>query len=259
MEEFIRLFFTGEALQRMFACMCNNSSRDVQYKISNVITSMLKTTLCIRLTPSGLAPFRNDITMVLPYSIMDRTQLDFLDNITQQISLNGSGREHVQAMGIGNDAVIVTVLGSMRVWTDSCLDKTPLSHRYATQPLSSSILTGHKRKVSQLSLGGGAAADDAAAAYRAREDASRAVAGKPVGGSMRWQLDTLDVLKAFAACVFRSSTFKDDDMRNGICEIVVQMVIHEVGLTHNTVDMLRTFIQGIRANHAEEGQQQGGY
>ena len=88
------------------------------------------------------------------------------------------------------------------------------------------------------------------------QDASRTVEGKPVGGSMRWQLDTLDVLKAFAACVFRSSTFRDDDMRNGICEIVVQMVIHEVGLTHNTVDMLRTFIQGIRSNHAEEQRRQ---
>lgn len=84
------------------------------------------------------------------------------------------------------------------------------------------------------------------------QDASRAVEGRPVGGSMWWQLDTLDVLKAFAACVFRSTAFPDDDMRNGICEIVVQMVIHDVGLTHNTVDMLRTFIQGIRSNHKEQ-------
>ena len=83
---------------------------------------------------------------------------------------------------------------------------------------------------------------------KAREEASRALTGSPLAGSMRWQLDTLDVLKAFVACVFRSTSFTDDNMRNGICEIIVQMVIHEVGLTHNTVDMLKTFIQGIRSN-----------
>ena len=180
MEEFVRLFFTGEALQRMFACMCNNSSRDVQYKISNIITSMLKTTLCIRITPVGLAPFRNDITMVFPYSIMDRAQLDFLDNITQQISLNGSSREHMQAIGVGNDVVVVTVLDGMRVWTDSCLDKTPLSHRHtssvpappsstipSTASLSSSSSTaGRKRKAVPVPSGGD---PEGAAAYRARE------------------------------------------------------------------------------------------
>lgn len=155
MEEYVRLFFTGEALQRMFAFVCNSSSRDVQYKISNVITSMLKTTLCIRLTPVGLAPFRNDITMVLPYSMMDRAQLDFLDNITQQVTLNGSSKENMQAMGIGNDVVVVTVLDAMRVWTDSCLDKTPLSHRHsaaaggAAVDMPASTASGRKRKAQQ--------------------------------------------------------------------------------------------------------------
>lgn len=224
MEEYVRVFFTGEALQRVFACICNNSNRDVQYKISKVIASMVKTTLCIRLTPVGLAPFRNDITMVIPYSMMDKTQLDFLDNIVQQVTFGSSGTgDPIRGVGIGNDVVVITVLDSCKIWSDSYTDRPPLAHRHSTTG------TAQTERI-----------------HRAREEASRALTGKPMGGSMRWQLDTLDILKAFVACVFRSTSFTDDDMRSGICEIIVQMVIHEVGLTHNTVEMLKMFIQGIR-------------
>lgn len=69
--------------------------------------------------------------------------------------------------------------------------------------------------------------------------------GRPLAGGTNWQIDTLDVLKAFVACVFRSTLFRDNEMRRGICDIVVQVVMHEIGLTQNTVDTIGEFINGI--------------
>lgn len=245
MEEYIRLFFTGEALQRIFSFMCNNNNRDVQYKISNMISSMLKTTLCIRLTPLGLAPFRHDISMVLPYSMMDRTQLDFLDNIVHAVSCSsGTKNNPTQVLTFRNGVVVVTVLNSVKIWSGSSTDKTPLSHRHRTTTTHKNIAITDP-------------ADTEAEKLRiSREEASRALDGRPIRGSLQWQLDTLDLLKAFVACVFRSTTFQDDNTRSGICEIVVQMVMHDVGLTHNTVDMLKKFVQGIRCNHERANKKQ---
>lgn len=110
MDEFIRLFFTGESLQRIFVCVCNGSTRDAQYKISKVISSMLKTSLCIRLTPIGLAPFRNDVTMIMPYSMMDRAQLDYLDDLAYRATFTPASsmiyRDPIRALGIGNEVSI---------------------------------------------------------------------------------------------------------------------------------------------------------
>lgn len=230
MEEYVRLFFTGEPLQRLFACVCNSCHREVQYKVCRVVSCMLRTTLCIRLTPVGLAPFRDDITMVLPYTMMDRGQLDFLDSLLLDASFipaTSPQGDPVRAMGVGGEVVVVTMIDSMRVWSDSCTDRAPLVHRH-----------GPPRRHA------GGAADRA---HRAKEDASRALHGRPVQGAMHWQLDTLDLLKALVACVFRSKAFPNNEMRHGICDIIVQMVIHEVGLTQNTVDELRAFIQGIQS------------
>lgn len=238
MDEYVKIFFTGEALQRIFSFMCNNNNRDAQYKISNMISSMLKTTLCIRLTPLGLAPFRHDITMVLPYSMMDRTQLDFLENIVHTVSnSHGTKNTATQILTFRNGVVVVTVLNSVKVWSGSSTDRTPLSHRHRT-------ITAHKQTVITDPND-----TEAEKVRNSCEEASRVVQGRPVRGPLQWQLDTLDLLKAFVACVFRSTTFQDDDTRSGICEIVVQTVMHDVGLTHNTVDMLKTFVQGIRTNN----------
>lgn len=231
MEEFMRIFFTGEALQRIFSFMCNNNNRDVQYKISNVISSMLKTTICIRLTPIGLAPFRNDITMILPYNMMDRTQLDYLENLTECANFT-SPVGPVQGIGLGNGVVVITVLDSIRIWSNTVEKKNhPLPHKHLGGSSSSGI-----EKINED-------------ARIAREEASKILDGRPVGGSCRWKLDSLDLLKAFVACVFRSLIFTDDDIRNGICEIVVQMVMNDVGLTYNTVDKLKLFVRGIRENN----------
>lgn len=254
----MRLFFTGEALQRVFVSICNGSTRDAQYKISKVISSMLKTSLCIRLTPIGLAPFRNDVTMIIPYSMMDRVQLDFLDNLAYSATFTPVSStvysDPVRALGIGNEVslwghlcmfyphmsmntdpkvythtqvMVITMIDSMRIWSDS--NHIPLSHRHISCPLGKSVVVGgDKERIA-----------------RAKEEANRALKGSPIAGGTHWQLDTLDVLKAFVVCVFRSTQFKDREMKRGICDIIIQMVIHDVGLTQNIVNLLGEFIEGI--------------
>lgn len=143
MDEFVRLFASGEALQRLLVCICNNSNASFQYKLSNIISSMSRSTLCIRLTPLGLAPFRNDITMLLPYSMMDSTQLDYLGNLLDRASFAHPNAAHpnagggsvgsggVRAMGLGNEVAVVTMIDGVRVWAESTSEGVPLSHRHA--------------------------------------------------------------------------------------------------------------------------------
>ena len=234
MEEFTRLFFTGEALQRVFVCVCNGSTMDIQYKISKVISSMLKTSLCIRLTPIGIAPFRNDITMIIPYSVMDKVQLEFLDDLASRASFvpvsSTQYRDPIRAIGMGNEVMVITMIESMKIWSDGSREGVPLCHRHVSCPLGKS--SSDKERMS-----------------RAKEEASRAVRGCPMAGDAYWQLDTLDVLKAFVACVFRSKQFTGSEMKRGICDIIIQMVIHDVGLTQNIINSLGDFINGVQSVH----------
>lgn len=227
MEEFTRLFFQGEPLQRMFSCLCNNLNRGMQYKICNVICSMLKTTICIRLTPVGLAPFRNDITMIMPYSMMDSRQLDFLERIISTASFDrhsSMDQESTQAVMVGNEVMVVTVLEGCRIWS------TPNQHQ--------------NPNLNQHEQGGGGGAKKKSMLMH--EEASRMLYGRPCASSSQlWQLDTLEVLKSFAACVFRSKVFEDNNVRHGICNIVVQMVVGEMSITRDTLDQLGLFMKGL--------------
>ena len=144
----------------------------------------------------GIAPFRNDITMIIPYSMMDRAQLDFLDDLAERASFvpvsSTVHRDPVRAMGIGNEVMVITMIDSAKIWSDVSKDGIPLSHKHVSCPLGKAVMSsGDKERIA-----------------RAKEEASRAVKGSPVAGGSYWQLDTLDVLKAFVACVFRSNQFK---------------------------------------------------
>ena len=242
MDEFVRLFFTGEALQQTFVSVCNGSNRDTQYKICRVISKMLKTTLCIRLTSVGLAPFRSDITMLVPYTSMSRQQLDFLDRLVQEAeaaTASSGGGGGVRYIAMGNEVVVFTVVDSVRVWSDSSGsdNKTPLSHRvFAAAVTPSQTQTAGKARAGS------------AAQKRMREDedeASISVYGVPRAGACHWQIDTLNLLKAFVACIFRSTAFTDTAMRYGICDIVVQMVMHEVAVTVDTLREVKKYIDTV--------------
>ena len=221
--------------------VCNGSNRDTQYKICRVISKMLKTTLCIRLTSVGLAPFRSDITMLVPYTSMSKQQLDFLDRLVQEAeaATASSGGSGVRYIAMGNEVVVFTVVDSVRVWSDSSGsdNKTPLSHRvFAAAVTPSQTQTAGKARAGS------------AAQKRMREDedeASISVYGVPRAGACHWQIDTLNLLKAFVACIFRSTAFTDTAMRYGICDIVVQMVMHEVAVTVDTLREVKKYIDTV--------------
>jgi hypothetical protein len=227
MEEYVRLFFDGEALQRSFVSICNNSIRGVQYKISDIIASMLRATLCVRLTSVGLAPFRNNVTMVIPYTAMNPTQLDFLASLAGAVEIKSGSKSPMRAITQGQDTLVVTVMDGVTVWDGNA---------------------GTDRSSSGLPHRGGRGHANPGEAERrasARDEVTRLMAGRPAAGATRWHLDTLCLLKAFVVCVFRSEQHTDNDMRRGICNIVIQMVMHEVGLTRDMLGELNTFIQTV--------------
>ena len=127
--------------------------------------------------------------------------------------------------------MVITMLDGERIWSDGTGRDSaiPLFHRHVSCPLGKVVVKGGDKE--RLS--------------KAKEEASRALKGSPIAGGTHWQLDTLEVLKAFVACVFRSTLFKDREMKRGICDIVIQMVIHDVGLTQNIVSLLGDFIEGM--------------
>lgn len=262
MEDYIRLFFQGEALQHLMACMCNGMQRGVQDNICSALCTMIQSTLCMRFTAVGLAPFKTDITMVLPYTRMNKSQLDFLQDVLSQATFNSTAAaaDPIKAIGYGSEIVVITTLGGMRIWDGNSTDRPPLAHTFASFHHSSPQL---------IEAGGGGAGGSAKLFKEAKSNAAKTCAkgygvvlpsgrnekeaymrnqahmlltGKPMGGSTSFQLDTLEVLKAFCACVFRSSVHKKNSIREGICHIVLQMVIGEIGITQDTLENLSSFI-----------------
>lgn len=111
MDEFVRLFLSGEALQNMVAHLCDEiNNKDGPYLICKKISYMCKSPLCIRMTPLGLAPFKSDITMVYLYRWMTDGQRDYLRGLLDAIHMcslstcNTLLREYrVQGIGLGNE------------------------------------------------------------------------------------------------------------------------------------------------------------
>jgi hypothetical protein len=165
----------------------------------------------------GLAPFKQDITMIYPYTMMDKVQRDFLEDIVTEASMTmiSGGSGHVQSIGVGNDVVVITVLNSESIWKMDGSGNLPHC-----------VVKGRSATM---------------------DDASKIMQGNPVGGTANWHLDTLDLLKALVACIFRCTNFKESGMKNGICDVIIQMVIHEVGLTQNIVNQLKMFIDDIQS------------
>jgi hypothetical protein len=233
----------------------------------------------MRFTPVGLAPFKTDITMVLPYTRMSQQQLDFLQNILQQAIFNTASTDTcpIKAIGYGNEIVVITTLNGLRIWDGNTLDRPPLAHTFASfssqshhhstsypggpgyteaEYLHSSSSSSASASFKAFKEARALAAKNAARGYGVvlpsgrnereaymRNQAHMMLTGKPMGGSASFQLDTLEVLKAFCACVFRSSVHRKNSMREGICHIVLQMVIGEIGITQDTLENLSAFIE----------------
>lgn len=192
MDEFVRLFLTGEALQDMLARFCDDSSsRDGTYTICKKMSAMCKTPVCVRLTPVGVAPFKNNISMVYHYKWMTDTQKDYVLGILNSIHITASCsllREHrVQGIGLAGEVVVVTWMDGEKMWG--------------------------------------------------------------VSEELAIKLKAVDVLKALVSCVWRTPDLTSE-LKRGICNINIQMAVHELALTRNALACIEDHVSALEKQTA---------
>lgn len=253
--------------------------------IAKVLCTMIKSQICLRLTTVGLAPIAADITLVLPYTQMSKIQMDYLQDILKQASFNASAHtaDPIKAIGYGSEVVIITTLHGQSIWRGNAVERPPLHHIYERKSSSSSSsvsdfhapsrkkarkntlgdahthnTSGNSMKAQQLIM----VADRDNGQWRnesavALEEACHWIHGQPLcaNGTIpvvgqknvpSWHLDASSVLKAFCACVFRSRVHTDTCLREGICNIILQMVIGEVGTTRDILQSVSAFVHAAR-------------
>ncbi len=300
--------------------------------ISKVLSSIIRSSVCLRMTPVGLAPFVSDITLVLPYTHMTQLQINFLHDILHRATFNASPNtaDPIKAIAYSSEVVIITCLNSQCIWSGTCLERHALQHTFVTlhpghssssavaaaaaSSNSNTLLSSGKKNKRAGENGEGssnekrrrkhgassqqnklvpAVACEQAHSQRkmnmqAMQEASMLVQGNPAAlhnstnrdphmqnsahqnsthnsksmvtesekvaaqhkgnntSAGHYQLDMADVLKAFCACVFRSKIHKDNSLREGICNVILQMVIGEVGITRDILQSVSRFIQTVK-------------
>lgn len=309
MDEYIKLFFEGEALQQMLACFCNAMSKRMSFMehmhehvngssssshcagtasnkgskvgsnqqmslshgtaaaaqnkntICKVLCTMVKSPICLRLTPVGLSPMVSDISLVFPYTQMSKVQVDFLYDILHRATFNAAPNtaDPIKAIGYGNEVVVVTTLNSQKIWnTVSFQNRPALVHTFAANAGITPTSTNKKKCMEdkgqhlqhlqhkQQYLSGLVATDSQHCKEIHQNQVMQEAAQLIQGNFNRFHLDEADVLKAFCACVFRSKTHKDNALREGICNVILQMVIGEVGTTRDILKDVSDFIQAAK-------------
>jgi hypothetical protein len=322
MEDYMKLFFQGEALQQMIACFCNALQRRVSTchpnifmssvgtdckqvqqvsistsSISKVLSCMIRSSVCMRLTPVGLAPFALDITLVFPYTHMTQLQINFLHDILHRATFNSmpNTADTVKALSYNNEIVIITHLSKHCIWNGSCMQHHALEHTFmhpmqmnstqstvhahepahepmhesnrlntsdrrnkrqkttqqTKQPLNrkTSLLPAvayeqnHIEKTQKMQL-----AQETNTLLFGNSNSSIQGPMQPssTAGCSLYHLDTVNVLNGFCACVFRSKIHKQNTIREGICNVILQMVIGEVGITKDTLQSVSKFIQAAK-------------
>jgi hypothetical protein len=241
MEEFIRLFLTGHALQNMLARMCDQCTGQGwagSYTICKCISSMCKSVLCIRLTPLGLAPFRSSPSLVYLYKWMTEAQKNYIQGILSDVHVTSSMHQlreyRVQGIGQGGEVLVVTWIDGEKVWNSS-------SHQH----LSSQIQQNQQSLSSQHQQ------------HASQPHPSRSSSASSQLQMRQVRLRGVDVLLAMVACVFRDSTFDapyDRHARRGVCNIILQMATHELALTRDALKRVHDLIEQLAAGGEAGGQ-----
>jgi len=218
----MRLFFQGESLQRFLIHMCNNAHRDVTFKISKVIISLVNNPICIRLTKYGLVPLTQEIMVVYPYHLMDKEQLVFLEDLASEAIFTSSYTDApITAIGINREVMIITAIHGVRI--------------FSTHSTSASATQAAGGQLKGLQAG--------------RKRGTGSVSGSPPTSSsskyVHWYISPMEILKAFILCVFRSVCFQDPSTKVGICSIVIQSVVHDIGLTQESIKELSAFVDDV--------------
>jgi hypothetical protein len=88
--EFVLLFLTGNDLQNVICHMCNQRTGLVSDPITETLSVISTTPLSIVITEAGVAMFKNQPTMVWPYSSMHSKQLLYIKRVIDTLVTNSS-------------------------------------------------------------------------------------------------------------------------------------------------------------------------
>jgi hypothetical protein len=80
-EEFIEIFFKGDALQRIMAYFSNTCSAQFVDPITTIVVLMLKNPIQCAINEQGICPFKSYPIMTFPFSRMNAEQQSFISNI----------------------------------------------------------------------------------------------------------------------------------------------------------------------------------
>lgn len=105
MDEFERHFFQGEALERIFISLCNSCTNEISDPITYTLNMFLTIPLCLNVTKTGIAPFQDNNTIILPYVSMTEAQKAFVLRMIDLMQEEGMGLLSTQ-MGGGGMAVL---------------------------------------------------------------------------------------------------------------------------------------------------------
>jgi hypothetical protein len=80
-EDLVELFFNDTALVNIIVHFCNNVHDEGIEAISDILFTMLKSPLQVAFTATGMLPFRQNSTLIVPYNGMNDVQLAFCESI----------------------------------------------------------------------------------------------------------------------------------------------------------------------------------
>jgi hypothetical protein len=237
--------------------------------LSKILCTMIQSGICMRMTCVGLAPMVADITMVLPYSQMTRLQVEYLQDILSRATFNPcpNTADPIKAIAYGNEVVVITTLHSQRIWQCNASERPALYHTFAnglhtakSGPKNSFMCThdvqsdrGKKaislQKTASMIQGMGNSCDIPNCNAQKAPTASKLASSCTRGRSMQpttVYIEETEILKAFCACVFRSKVHQDNALREGICNVILQMVIGEVGTTKDVLRDVHEFVKAAK-------------
>eukprot|EP00961_Rhodomonas_salina_P024300 327276-Rhodomonas_salina.3 len=76
--KFVNVFLSGVNLERFLVYACNTPMTDNSDPISAMVVAMLSSPIHISLSSTGVHSFKSTLVPVLPYSLLDQEQCDFI-------------------------------------------------------------------------------------------------------------------------------------------------------------------------------------
>lgn len=98
-DEFMKAFFTGNALQNILFYMCNKCTIEVVDPICTTLKMFITTPVIFAVTQIGLIPFRNCPMAIFPYTHMSAQQKNTILTLLSLVQEQDSGRVSTQLGG----------------------------------------------------------------------------------------------------------------------------------------------------------------